>query len=98
MSDFESGAFNRALPPLRNDYLIARLEIYEKLFDYGRRVNALRPSIPAERMDGGKALMIRYGVSLSFAGDLEEEPSAALGFVDPVFEQAGCGYVTGIVA
>jgi hypothetical protein len=34
---------------------------------------------------------------LGFAGDLEEEPDAALGLVNPIFKQAGGGHVVRLV-
>src|SRR3984885_7369933 len=52
---------------------------------------------PRNRSDA-RGFLFGYSAKLGVASDFKEEPGAALGFVDPVFEQAGGGYVFGIVA
>jgi hypothetical protein len=38
------------------------------------------------------------GLGALAAGRFEQEPDAALGLIDPIFEKAGGGYVSGVIA
>jgi hypothetical protein len=106
---FEASAFNRALPPLRVTILSQVFDLREAVHTWEKArcetaylAQCFAPSIPtveAEWMDAThrcvRGLLVGW---LSFAGGFEEEPGAALCFVDPVFEQACCCYIAGVVA